>query len=70
MTFKHTTTTFLSKFGKHNIHSFGKDMGFDEFIKHSTKLKDGKMTTETFSNLSQGMVNTDTLINLGIRAGN
>jgi hypothetical protein len=58
----------ISPLGKHNIHSLGKDIGLDKFIKHANSVTDGKITQENFFELSKSFLNTHTLTNIGIRA--
>jgi hypothetical protein len=47
----------------------GKDIGLGEFLKYSDHLKTKGIDSATFSKATQGIINTETLVNIGIRVG-
>jgi hypothetical protein len=66
---KFTTTSFLSGLGKHNLETLGRDMKLDNFLKYSDHIKSQGMDSSIFAKATQGIINTDTLVNIGIRVG-
>lgn len=64
-----TSTKFVSGIGKHNLNSLGKDLKIDEFIKCADNMKNGKIRPDDFIKGAKGIINTQTLVDLGIRVG-
>jgi hypothetical protein len=63
------TTAFVSGLGKHNLHSLGKDLGLDEFLKHANNMKNAKIDPKSFEKGSEAIIRADSLLDLGVRAG-
>lgn len=59
----------MSGLKKHSLDSLGKDLEMHDFVKHSSRIKGGKIGNDPFFEGTRGLVNIETLVNIGVRAG-
>jgi hypothetical protein len=66
---KFTATSFVSSLGKHNPSSLGKDIGINELLKYAEIIGRGKLDPSKFGQATKPLLNTETLVNVGVRVG-